>query len=436
MFKKGGINNTPEGLKVQKLQKQLVNAGYNIKVDGWLGPKTKAALDSYNKNENITRNDNPLIMDWNKIAKRDAARKAEINKAIIQPAIDYTRKLSATADKNLGIKARAEKKANAKVRVPMAPNNDAKLQDALWRAGAYNTVRTRSGKSLTYQQAVDGIFGKMSEQALKNAEDMGFVVDRKSGTITRKISSSAPKRGLAAMREMTHAARTGGMSTIPTNSSTSPALEANGHAIYLHYPNFVGNSKNAFKIGDFDPGEVVGNPQLSVGHAATILIDDKGNANYYEYGRYEPSNGHLIGTEQRATVKGGNWRQFKLPKQKAGENDSVYVSRIQKMLPDTKTGAYQAMTIPSVDVRRATKFIQNEANNKNRKEYGIFNTCATGACNATLDFRKDKLNNKEHADNRTGYSEAALSWARLPFTTDSYATKARKAASKVYIMNN
>ena len=110
------------------------------------------------------------------------------------------------------------------------------------------------------------------------------------------------------MRETTHAARTGGMSTIPINNSTSPVLEVNGHAIYLHYPNFIGNSKNAFKIGNFDPGEAIGNPQLPVGHAATILIDDEGNANYYEYGRFAPNNGNLIGTEQRASVKGGNWR--------------------------------------------------------------------------------------------------------------------------------
>ena len=335
-----------------------------------------------------------------------------------------------------------------------AINNTAKLQATLFRLGAYKGEKNRKGQPLSFNDAVDGIFGDMSKRAVERAKAMGYTVDMQSGTVKKgghtKISKNSKSstvttassktrsssNGLASMRETTHAARTGGMSTIPINNSTSPVLEVNGHAIYLHYPNFIGNSKNAFEIGNFDPGEAIGNPQLPVGHAATILIDDEGNANYYEYGRFAPNNGNLIGTEQRASVKGGNWRQFKLPRQEAGENDSVYVSRIQKMLPDTKTGAYQAMTIPSVDVRRATEFIQNEANNKNRKEYGIFNTCATGACNATLNFRKNKLNNKKYADNRAGYSEAALNWSRLPFTTDSYATKAREAASKVYIMNN
>ena len=254
----------------------------------------------------------------------------------------------------------------------------------------------------------------------------------------RKESQESNQKtgGLAAMREMTHSARTGGMNMFPINNNSFTSLESNGHAIYLHYPNFVGHSKNALKIGGTDLGEMIGDPQLPVGHAATILIDDQGNANYYEYGRYEPSNGHLIGKEQRPTVKGGNWRKFALPKQKIGENDSVYVSRIQHILPDTKTGAYQAMSIPSVDIKKATQYIQDQADNKNREEYGIFNTCATGACNATLKFRKDRLNNRNNADNREGYSEAARNWSRLPFTTDSYARKARIAASNVYIMNN
>ena len=263
---------------------------------------------------------------------------------------------------------------------------------------------------------------------------MGFVVDRTNGTVTKRTPSKKPG-GLAAMREMTHAARTGGMSRQPVISNPVIQNQDNGHAIYLHYPNFIGNSKNAFKIGDFDPGEMIGNPQLPVGHAAIILVDNKGNANYYEYGRYANTD-HIIGKEQRSTVKGGNWRQFELPRQKSGENDSAYVARIQGMLPDTKTGAYQAMSIPSVDVNRAQQYIQSQADDPNRMEYGIFNTCATGACNATLPFRAKKLNNRNNVDNREGYSEGVKTWSKLPFTTDSYAMDARRASDKIYIMNN
>ena len=94
------------------------------------------------------------------------------------------------------------------------------------------------------------------------------------------------------------------------------------------------------------------------------------------------------------------------------------------------------MTIPSVDVIKASQYIKDQADNPDRSEYGIFNTCATGACNATLNFRANTLNNSEQTNNREGYSEEALKWSILPFTTDSYAQKARKAASKVFIMNN
>ena len=66
-----------------------------------------------------------------------------------------------------------------------------------------------------------------------------------------------------------------------------------------------------------------------------------------------------VETLATATRKGGNWRHFKLPKQSVGENDSVYVARVQNILPYTNTGAYQAITIPSVDVKRATQFIKD-----------------------------------------------------------------------------
>ena len=315
----------------------------------------------------------------------------------------------------------------------------AALQLQLWNSGAFKgVIDKRTGKQVTYERAVDGLMGRMTRQAMENNKKQRESIQITSSYQQPKISKqkNTKKNGLANMYEMTHAAQTGGMSKQPIITNNSQETnQSNGHAIYLHYPNFIGNSKNAFKIGNFDPGEVIGNPQLPVGHAATILIDDKGNANYYEYGRYA-NQSNIIGKEQRPNEKGGNWRQFKLPRQNNDENDSVYVARIQKMLPDTKTGAYQAMTIPEVDVRKAQEYIRKQADDPNRNEYGIFNTCATGACNATLPFRATKLNNKQNKNNREGYSEQALNWSRLPFTTDSYAQKARTAASKVYIMNN
>lgn len=113
------------------------------------------------------------------------------------------------------------------------------------------------------------------------------------------------------------------VTNLPTGSSDSEL----GHAIYLHYPNFVGDSKNALKIGGVDVGEMIGSPKLPVGHAAVILVDKNGKSRYVEYGRYA-NQGHIIGKERRPTVKGGNWRKFDLDPQRPGEDDSTYVARI------------------------------------------------------------------------------------------------------------
>lgn len=415
-----------------------------------MGPITKAAMQQYKKQVTKDFKDNKIpyknqsyLMDWEKLGKQAIENKQkniEIASGMGNILENYGKQLKNNYEEKQQIRSSAYEKANKNNPYRyVSPNNLSKLQEELWKAGAFKGVKDRKGKEATFKSAVDGIRGNMTTQAIQNAKSMGFNIDENSGTISKltpsKLSQNSrttSKVTLPKLSQIYDKVKTKVLNTF----GNSQELEDNGHAIYLHYPNFVGSSKNAFKLGDFDPGEVLGNPQLPVGHAATILIDNEGNSNYYEYGRYEPKNGHLIGSEQRPTVKGGNWRQFKLPKQNPGENDSVYVARIQHLLPDTKTGAYQAMSIPSVDVKRATDYIFSEANNKNRDEYGIFNTCATGACNATLKFRKNKLNNTENSNNRQGYSEGALNWSKLPFTTDSYAQKARKAASNVYIMNN
>jgi len=94
------------------------------------------------------------------------------------------------------------------------------------------------------------------------------------------------------------------------------------------------------------------------------------------------------------------------------------------------------MSIPSVDVSAATNYILEQANDKNRSEYGITNTCATGACKAVLPFRKKKEFNLSQRYNTEGYSIASRLWGLLPFTTDSYARDMRTAASDVFTMNN
>lgn len=369
----------------------------------------------------------PLKTQWNSglsIIELDKQQRQENQKI----ANDIANKMSSNVkemNERIAQKSKATKRANRNLRAPEY-NRTADLQDALYNIGAFNGTKFQGN----YNKAVDGILGDTTEQAINNAIKMGYKVDKITGKITKvKTKSTQPKTSFKT---------TGGAGYIPSREfKYAPAQDTPkyGHAIYLHYPNFKGASKNAIKIGDFDPGEAIGNPSVPVGHAATILIDKNGNGGYYEYGRYEPKNGHLIGTAQRPTVKGGNWRYFELPPQKAGESDSAYVARIQEKLPDTKTGAYQAMTIPDVDTAAAIEWINSQANDPNREEYGIDNTCATGACKASLNFRKKKHFNPFERYNHKGYNILSDIWSLIPGSTDSYARRARTASTKVYTMN-
>ena len=337
-------------------------------------------------------------------------------------------------NKNSDQMLKARERANKGI-VPKKSSNLADLQNALWYAGAFNGLKDRHGREIVYNTAVDGIKGNITNQAIQNAINMGYDVDETTGTLTKiKTEPTQPKISFKTTSGAGYIP-SNQFEYIPTQETPEQEIPRSGHAIYLHYPNFKGASRNAIKIGDFDPGEAIGNPSIPVGHAATILIDENGNANYYEYGRYKPENGHLIGTAQRPTVKGGNWRHFKLEPQKAGESDSAYVARIQGSLPDTKTGAYQAMTIPDVDTAAAIEWINSQANDPNREEYGIDNTCATGACKVSLDFRKKKHFDPFKIFNYDGYDIGSKLWSLIPGSTDSYAQRARASSTGVYTMN-
>lgn len=58
-------------------------------------------------------------------------------------------------------KDKARNRANRGVKPPRY-NSTAELQDALWHAGAFQGIKNRQGKQLTYAQAVDGVNGKLT----------------------------------------------------------------------------------------------------------------------------------------------------------------------------------------------------------------------------------------------------------------------------------
>jgi hypothetical protein len=64
----------------------------------------------------------------------------------------------------------------------MKSNNLARLQDQLWKIGAFKGVRDRKGREATYYTAVDGIKGNMTDIAIANAQKMGYTVNS-NGTL-------------------------------------------------------------------------------------------------------------------------------------------------------------------------------------------------------------------------------------------------------------
>ena len=191
-----------------------------------------------------------------------------------------------------------------------------------------------------------------------------------------------------------------------------------GHSIFINYPNFKGSAEDAIKVGPVDLGSVFnkvtglhGN-YLPVGHAATILVDNNGKSKYIEYGRYDKDIPYVIGSERRNT-KGGNWRVIDLPNKKSTENDSVYMRRIESLLPDTKTGDYIITSIPNVDTDKAYNYVVSSSNDPKREQYNITHTCAVEAKKLGLDFRVSS-DGKYHAFDKNGYDQMSKVWSNIP----------------------
>lgn len=103
---------------------------------------------------------------WGSIINNIEANNQQMQQEFVQPVIDYS---SQIVSKGASKKA-AERKLNRKVKSPMKPadNSVLELQDKLWRAGAFKGVKDRRGRELTYEQAVDGINGNWTKQAMAN----------------------------------------------------------------------------------------------------------------------------------------------------------------------------------------------------------------------------------------------------------------------------
>lgn len=97
-------------------------------------------------------------------------------------------------------------------------SNIAALQLQLWNAGFFRGLKDRHGKNITYNTAVDGMEGDVTRQAMQRAIENGYQI--KEGKLLKprrqqtKTTNRKQRSGLSEMYQNTHAARTGGMSTV------------------------------------------------------------------------------------------------------------------------------------------------------------------------------------------------------------------------------
>ena len=137
-------------------------------------------------------------------------------------------------------------------------------------------------------------------------------------------------------------------------------LNKTGQAFYISYPEHkIGTKGTGFSfVGDTVP--------IIKGHAASIIVDDRGNATYHTYGRYD---GDM-----------GSYKTWSLPAMQKGENQEAYLKRIRKHLEyNDSNEPVNATHIPSVDYKKARAYYKEQPEKGN---YSFFDgtTCAGEAC--------------------------------------------------------
>lgn len=137
-------------------------------------------------------------------------------------------------------------------------------------------------------------------------------------------------------------------------------LNRTGQAFYISYPEHkISTSGTGFGfMGDTVP--------LIKGHAASIIVDDRGNATYHTYGRY---NGDM-----------GSYKSWSLPSMQKGESQEAYLKRIRKHLEyNDSNEPVNATHIPSIDHKKARSYYKEQPEKGN---YSFFDgtTCAGEAC--------------------------------------------------------
>lgn len=146
-------------------------------------------------------------------------------------------------NKNSDQMLKARERANRGI-VPKKSSNLADLQNALWYAGAFNGLKDRRGRDITYETAVDGIRGNITNSAIARAKELGYTVDINTGKINKVntpskkstnsqkfITTSGPQAPRQVIEQATQSSSVTGVNPIrvifdPHYSSNFPAFTA------------------------------------------------------------------------------------------------------------------------------------------------------------------------------------------------------------------
>lgn len=177
------------------------------------------------------------------------------------------------------------------------------------------------------EEAVDGKFGRNSKAALQKALNNGYTINEK-GVLVEPDPSKIVKTG---------------------------------KAFYISYPEHKISTSGTGLEGVFGTHL----PTPISGHAASIIVDDEGNATYHYYGRYGDN---------------GSYHTKTLPKWKQEISEEDYLKSIRPHLEYTNNNEpVTAVYIPEVDATKARNYYRERPNTG---KYNLFNgtTCAGEAC--------------------------------------------------------
>lgn len=356
----------------RSIQDQLTKAGYSVgKVDGIWGKNSQAALDKA-LSEGYKLERGQLVSP-----KKATPRTAPVSNPFIPAGYQ------AGAVRHLqGQVTKSEPKKGKET----AKKEEPKKQSTFWQSmgsvplgsyGAYSGLKTEEKPQLSEEESikqdakniqaqlksagydlgkVDGVWGPKSQAALERAKKDGFSLQ--NGKLVSNKPTSTPTANAFVPSGAQGMVRRGQAKTQDVPATT-------GSAFYISYP------EHPISTGGTPLKYIT--PTLPLGHSASIILDDSGNATYHTYGRYGDR---------------GSYKTKALPSMRKGENKQDYLERIRPYLEYAdKNEPVKATYVSNVDSKKSRQYYKDEPQKGN---YGfiIGSTCVGEACNGINAGRK------------------------------------------------